>query len=106
VQEAAEDVDAEVTKKPRKFFERAKDSQQRNAARIPDAQAQLDRFRSEAQALYGKPEELTMVWLAARIPSRVLRSHFFSKLPRRKRPPGELGAGFQAATPGFLKSLF
>jgi WD40 repeat protein len=43
--------------KAREFLERAKDSQQRNAARMPDAQSQLDRFRSEAEAALAKPAE-------------------------------------------------
>jgi hypothetical protein len=41
--------------KAREYLERAKDSQQRNAARMPDAQLELERFRSEAEALLAKP---------------------------------------------------
>jgi hypothetical protein len=43
------------TSKAREYLERAKDSQQRNAARLPDAQPELDRFRNEAEALLAKP---------------------------------------------------
>jgi WD40 repeat protein len=45
------------TAKAHELFERAKDSQQRNAARMPDAQADLNQFRSEAKTLLGKLTE-------------------------------------------------
>jgi WD40 repeat protein len=45
------------TAKAREYFERAKDSQPRNAAQMPDAQPELERFRSEAETLLAKPAE-------------------------------------------------
>jgi WD40 repeat protein/serine/threonine protein kinase len=42
------------TAKAQELLERAKDSQQRSAARRPDVQAELNRLRSEAEALIAK----------------------------------------------------